>query len=359
MATASTSPPTTAPGRSFWAGGCCRGPGWGRRPAPTAWPPPRWWSRQPPGSPCTWSASSRACPTWRPRRSPSACASSSPARCSASPAIRLAPRRPASASPGTPAWPCSTSACRRSTSPASAPSWNGWWPTTATGRCRWWSRPATTAQAVALRAGKVGEAVATAPAPGAAVVRNGDHARNRKGARAPDQGMRESSGAGDRTAPRAGGSAAVGDGSAAADDEPAGDEFDMATIADLENALRKVLNEGTGQGQSSWAATSASSYQATRTVHERLGEATTVARATREAVDAAQLALTERTGQLADVAQATKEAVDGLDLDLSEKQVQAIADASISRVGDEVADRVAGRLGPTVISALRDQFSRE
>jgi len=263
------------------------------------------------------------------------------------------------------------------------------------------SQPAASAQAVALRAGKVGEAVATAPAPGAAVVRNGDHARNRKGARAPDQGMRESSGAGDRTAPRAGGSAAVGDGSAAADDEPAGDEFDMATIADLENALRKVLNEGTGQGQSSWAATSASSYQATRTVHERLGEATTVARATREAVDAAQLALTEQTGQLADVAQATKEAVDGLDLDLSEKQVQAIADAisaklldvppatltddevqaiadaiaaklldiplgmvalddaSISRVGDEVADRVAGRLGPTVISALRDQFSRE
>jgi hypothetical protein len=175
----------------------------------------------------------------------------------------------------------------------------------------------------------------------------------------------------------------------------------MATIADLENALRKVLNEGTGQGQSSWAATSASSYQATRTVHERLGEATTVARATREAVDAAQLALNERIGQLADVAQATREAVGGLDLDLTEKQVQAIADAisaklldvppasltdgevqaiadaiaaklldiplgmvalddaSITRVGDEVADRVAGRLGPTVISALRDQFSRE
>jgi hypothetical protein len=255
--------------------------------------------------------------------------------------------------------------------------------------------------AVALRAGEGGERVTAAPAP-AAAARNGERGRNGRGARAPDQGAAgEPGAAAARAAPRAGGSAAAGDGSAAADDEPAGDEFDMATIADLENALRKVLNEGTGQGQSSWAATSASSYQATRTVHERLGEATTVARATREAVDAAQLALSERIAQMADVARATKEALDGLDLNLSEQQVKAIAgaisaklldvppatltddevqaiadaiaaklldiplgmvaldDASISRVGDEVADRVAGRLGPTVISALRDQFSRE
>jgi hypothetical protein len=175
----------------------------------------------------------------------------------------------------------------------------------------------------------------------------------------------------------------------------------MASIADLENALRKVLNEGTGQGQPTWAATSASTYQATRTVHERMGESTSVARATREAVDAAQLSLTERIGQVAGIAQATKEAIDGLDLNLSDQQVKAIADgisarlldvppatltddevqsiadaiaaklldiplgmvalddASISRVGDEVAGRVTDRLGPTVISALRDQFSRE
>jgi len=263
--------------------------------------------------------------------------------------------------------------------------------------------PATPSQpaALALRAGTGGDAVATAPAPVVAAVENGDHGRNGKGAQAHDQGTRELGGVVDLTAPRAGGSAVAADGSATADDEPAGDEFDMATIADLENALRKVLNEGTGQGQSSWAATSASSYQATRTVHERLGEATTVARATREAVDAEQLALNERIGQLADVTQATREAVDGLDLDLSEKQVQAIADAisaklldvppatltddevqaiadaiaaklldiplgmvalddaSISRVGDEVADRVAGHLGPAVIGALRDQFARE
>jgi hypothetical protein len=34
-------------------------------------------------------------------------------------------------------------------------------------------------------------------------------------------------------------------------------------------------------------------------------------------------------------------------------------DQSISRVGDLVAERVAGRLGPSVIGALRDQFSKE
>ena len=108
-----------------------------------------------------------------------------------------------------------------------------------------------------------------------------------------------------------------------------------------------------------------------------------------------------RIGQVAGIAHATREAIDGLDLRLSERQQQAITDAisarllevppatltdeevqaiadaiaarlldlplgmvalddaSISRVGDEVADRVAGRLGPTVIRALREQFSRE
>jgi hypothetical protein len=256
-------------------------------------------------------------------------------------------------------------------------------------------------RAVAVQAGEGGEPATAAPAAVASqAARNGDNARNGRGVRAPDQAAGERSGPGARTAPGAGGSAAAGDGTATADDE-AGDEFEMATIADLENALRKVLNEGTGQGQPTWAATSASAYQATRTVYERMGESTNVAGATREAVDAAQLSLTERIGQVAGIAQATKEAVDGLDLNLSDQQVKAIADAisaklldvppatltddevqsiadaiaaklldiplgmvalddaSISRVGDEVAGRVADRLGPAVISALRDQFSRE
>ncbi|HEX6673538.1 MAG TPA: hypothetical protein VF486_00715 [Actinomycetes bacterium] len=304
---------------------------------------------------------------------------------------------PAGAGPGTVSQPAVASPAAASPAPAPAGAGHAAASRPAAASPAPASRPA----AVALRAGTGGEAVATAPAPVAAAVQNGDHGRNGKGAQAHGQGTGEPGGAVDLTAPRAGGSGVAADRSATADDEPAGDEFDMATIADLENALRKVLNEGTGQGQSSWAATSASSYQATRTVHERMGEATTVARATREAVDAAQLALNERIGQLADVAQATREAVDGLDLDLPEKQVQAIADAisaklldvppatltddevqaiadaiaaklldiplgmvalddaSISRVGDEVADRVAGRLGPAVISALRHQFSRE
>jgi len=35
-----------------------------------------------------------------------------------------------------------------------------------------------------------------------------------------------------------------------------GDWFDMATEADLENVVRRVLNEGTGAGQQNWAGTS-------------------------------------------------------------------------------------------------------
>jgi hypothetical protein len=35
-----------------------------------------------------------------------------------------------------------------------------------------------------------------------------------------------------------------------------GDWFDMATLDDLKNAVRAVLNEGTGQGQKNWAGTS-------------------------------------------------------------------------------------------------------
>jgi hypothetical protein len=37
----------------------------------------------------------------------------------------------------------------------------------------------------------------------------------------------------------------------------------------------------------------------------------------------------------------------------------ALDDDGIARVGDEVAHRVAGRLGPAVIRALREQPSRE
>ncbi len=36
---------------------------------------------------------------------------------------------------------------------------------------------------------------------------------------------------------------------------PSGDWFDMATEAQLEKAVRKVLNEGTGKGQTNWAKT--------------------------------------------------------------------------------------------------------
>ena len=175
----------------------------------------------------------------------------------------------------------------------------------------------------------------------------------------------------------------------------------MATIADLENALRKVLNEGAGPGQPSWAASSATAYQASQVVPERLGQANSVARATREAMEALQITLTERIGTVTGIVQATKDAVDGLHLDLPDQQVQAIADAvaakllggptgtltedevqaiadavagrlldiplgmvelddqSITRVGDLGAGRVAGRLGPSVIGALRDQFSKE
>ena len=212
--------------------------------------------------------------------------------------------------------------------------------------------------------------------------------------------------AGERAGPagraaRATSSTAAGDGAAAGEDQQAGDEFDMATIADLENALRKVLNEGAGPGQPSWAASSATVYQAAQTVPERLGQASSAAQATRQAIEALQVALTERMGRVTGIVEATKEAVDGLDLGLPDQQVQAIADAvaakllggpagtlteddvqaiadavagrlldiplgmvelddqSIARVGDLVAVRVAGRLGPSVIGALRDQFSKE
>jgi hypothetical protein len=233
---------------------------------------------------------------------------------------------------------------------------------------------------------------ASAPTPAA----NGRSGRNRRGEEAGER----AGPAGRGTRP-ASGSTAAGDGAAAAGDQQAGDEFDMATIADLENALRKVLNEGAGPGQPSWAVSSATAYQASQVVPERLGQANSVAQATRDAMDALQRTLTERMGKVTGIVQATREAVDGLHLGLPDQQVQAIADAvaakllggpagtltedevqaiadavagrlldiplgmvelddqSISRVGDLVADRVAGRLGPSVVSALRDQFSKE
>jgi hypothetical protein len=269
---------------------------------------------------------------------------------------------------------------------------------------------AAPARAVAVRAEQATGATtpppaAPAPAPPGTPVplpapptpaANGRGGRNGRGEEAGDRAGRT----GRATRP-ASSSTAAGDGATAAQDQQAGDEFDMATIADLENALRKVLNEGAGPGQPSWAASSATAYQASQVVPERLGQANSVARATREAMEALQLTLTERIGTVIGIVQATKEAVDGLHLDLPDQQVQAIADAvaakllggptgtltedevqaiadavagrlldiplgmvelddqSITRVGDLVADRVAGRLGQSVIGALRDQFSKE
>jgi hypothetical protein len=250
-------------------------------------------------------------------------------------------------------------------------------------------------RAVALRAAAAAGAPTSAaptptspppPAPTAAAVAGGNGSSGRNGRGGPAGG-----------ATRSASSTVAGDGAAAAEDQQAGDEFDMATIADLENALRKVLNEGAGPGQPPWAASRATAYPAAQAVPERPGQA----QATREAVEALQLALTERLGKVTGIVEATKEAVDGLGLGLPDRQVQAIADAvaarlssgpagtlseaevqaiadavaarlldlplgmvelddqSISRVGDLVADRVAGRLGPSVIGALRDQFSKE
>lgn len=250
---------------------------------------------------------------------------------------------------------------------------------------------AAPARAVAVRAEQATGAT-TPPTPAV----NGRGGRNGRGEEAGDRAGRT----GRATRP-ASSSTAAGDGAAAAPDQQPGDEFDMATIADLENALRKVLNEGAGPGQPSWAASSATAYQASQVVPERLGQANSVARATREAMEALQVSLTERIGTVTGIVQATKDAVDGLHLDLPDQQVQAIADAvaakllggptgtltedevqaiadavagrlldiplgmvelddqSITRVGDLVADRVAGRLGPSVVGALRDQFSKE
>lgn len=156
---------------------------------------------------------------------------------------------------------------------------------------------------------------------------------------------------------------------------PGGDEFDMATIADLENAVRKVLNEGAGQGQPSWATTSAAGFAATQSLPDRLDRVEQVTQATREAVDALHLTLTGPEVQaiadavgarLADLPPAT----------LTEGEVQAIADAvaaklmdiplgtvalddaSVTRVGEEVSGLVTDRLGPGVIAALRTQFQK-
>jgi hypothetical protein len=183
------------------------------------------------------------------------------------------------------------------------------------------SRQAAARSALALRTGEAaGETLTTAPPAAPRAARNGDRGRKGRGARASDRGEEGGSRPAGQGAP--GGTAVAG--AAPADDEPAGDEFDMATIADLENALRKVLNESAGRGQPSWAA----SQHAARTT------------------------LTD--GEVAAIADAIAARL--LDIPLG---MVALDDDSISRVGDEVAHRVAGRLGPTVIRALREQFSRE
>ncbi|MEP6528225.1 MAG: glycoside hydrolase domain-containing protein [Nocardioidaceae bacterium] len=52
-----------------------------------------------------------------------------------------------------------------------------------------------------------------------------------------------------------------------------GDWFDMATQADLENAVRKVLNEGTAPGQPSWAGTSKATLGTVQGLTNQLAEA--------------------------------------------------------------------------------------
>jgi hypothetical protein len=47
--------------------------------------------------------------------------------------------------------------------------------------------------------------------------------------------------------------------------QPGGDWFDMASQTDLENAVRKVLNEGTGAGQTSWAKTCQAQFSGIQT----------------------------------------------------------------------------------------------
>lgn len=154
-----------------------------------------------------------------------------------------------------------------------------------------------------------------------------------------------------------------------------GDEFDMATIADLENAVRKVLNEGAGHGQASWAATSAAGFSATQALPDRLDRLDHVTQATKEAVDALHLTLTAAEVQAIAGAVATRLS-DMPPATLTAGEVQAIADAvatklldiplgtvalddaSITKVGEEVSQRVTDRLGPGVIAALRAQFQK-
>jgi len=154
-----------------------------------------------------------------------------------------------------------------------------------------------------------------------------------------------------------------------------GDEFDMATIADLENAVRKVLNEGAGQGQASWAATSAAAFAATQALPDRLDRVVHVTRATKEAMDALHLTLSAAEVQAVAAAVATRLS-DLPPATLTDGEVQAIADAvatklmdiplgmvalddaSITKVGEEVSSLVTDRLGPGVIAALRAQFQK-
>jgi GH25 family lysozyme M1 (1,4-beta-N-acetylmuramidase) len=51
-----------------------------------------------------------------------------------------------------------------------------------------------------------------------------------------------------------------------------GDWFDMATLADLETAVRKVLNEGTGKGQPNWAETEEATLATAQALVNKLGE---------------------------------------------------------------------------------------
>jgi hypothetical protein len=48
-----------------------------------------------------------------------------------------------------------------------------------------------------------------------------------------------------------------------------GDWFDMASVDDLKNALRQVLNEGTGKGQTSWADTNKAILSGVQDAHNQ------------------------------------------------------------------------------------------
>ena len=114
-----------------------------------------------------------------------------------------------------------------------------------------------------------------------------------------------------------------------------GDEFDMATIADLENAVRTVLHEGDGL---------------------RLDFGAAQVQAIADAVAAKLADLPPATLTDGEV-QAIADAVAAKLADIPLGTV-ALDDASVTKVGEEVSARVTDQLGPGVVAALRAQFQK-